>query len=108
MANNEDKNIVDKAKQTVKEVEEAGKLAANLASGNFIGAAKNAIHLLKDKQFKKKLKRKIIMFALQAMIPIIIAACLLGVINGIKDRLNGKCCYLRIWISIKSVAMDDR
>lgn len=87
MANNEDENVVDKAKKTIEEVEEAGKLAANLASGNFIGAAKNAIHLLKDKQFKKRLKRKCIMFALQAMIPILIAACLLGVINGIKDKM---------------------
>lgn len=87
MANNEDQNVVDKAKKTIEEVEEAGKLAANLSSGNFLGAAKNAIHLLKNKQFQKRLKRKLIMFGLKAMIPIIIAACLFGVINAIKDKM---------------------
>lgn len=88
MANNdEEQNKIEQAKQTVEQVKEASKLAANAASGNVLGAAKSAIKLLKDKNFKKKLKRKLIMIALQAMIPIIIAAFLLGAINAIKDEM---------------------
>lgn len=88
MANNdEEQNKIEQAKQTVEQVKEASKLAANAASGNVLGAAKSAIKLLKDKNFKKKLKRKLIMIALQAMVPIIIAAFLLGAINAIKDEM---------------------
>jgi len=87
MENNEEQNIIDKANETKKIAEDTSKLAANLASGNFIGAAKNAFNLLKSKEFKKKLKRKIIMIALQCIIPIIIAVCVFSVLNAVKEKM---------------------
>lgn len=87
MANNEEQNIVEKANEVKKAAEETAKLAANISSGNFIGAAKNALNLLKNKQFRKALKRKLIMFALQAMIPIIIAVCFFSLLTSVKDKL---------------------
>lgn len=89
MENNEEQNVIDKAKEAMIAAEEASKLAANIASGNFIGAAKNAVHLLKNKEFKKKLKKKIIMSLLKCMIPVIIAVCLLCGIMAIKDTMVG-------------------
>ena len=56
--NNE--NLVDKAKEIKEDVETAQKIAANAASGNWIGVAKEALKKLKDKNFiKKKLKASI-------------------------------------------------
>lgn len=87
MANNEEQNIVEKAKETKKAAEETAKLAANVSSGNLIGAAKNAFNLLKNKQFRKALKRQLIMIALQCMIPIIIAVCFFSLLISVKDKL---------------------
>ena len=87
MENNEEQNIVDKAQEAAQMAKEVSQLAANLASGNYIAAIKNAINLLKNKQFKKQLRRKIIMAILKAMIPIIVALCFFGLLNAMKDKM---------------------
>ncbi len=86
-SNEEEQNKVEQAKEAIEQAKEVSKLAANAASGNVLGAVKNAAKLLKDKNFRKKLKKQLIMIVLQAMIPIIIATCLLGAINAIKDEM---------------------
>lgn len=87
MANNEEKNKVEQAKEAMEAAKQASELAANVASGNFIGAAKNALNLLKNKKFRKMLVRRFIIFALQALIPIIIAVSFFGMLNTIKDAM---------------------
>ena len=87
MEDKEKQNAQQKAQELIQTAKQTSQLAANLASGNFIGAAKNAINLLKDKQFKKKLKRKIITTIIQFMIPVMIVLCMFGIVNTMKDEL---------------------
>lgn len=87
MANNEEQNINDKIKEAQEVANESSKLAANAASGNLLGAAKNVANLLKNKKF---IRKRIIMFVLQYILPILlIAACFFGVLNAVKDVLIG-------------------
>lgn len=72
-----DQNESDQLKSKIK-------TAAKAASGNYIGAAKEA---LKSGALKKKLKRKLIKYALMACAPIIIALCAFGIFNGIKNEM---------------------
>ena len=73
-----DQNESDQLKSKIK-------TAAKAASGDYIGAAKEA---LKSGAFKKKLKRKLIKYALMACVPIIIALCAFGIFNGIKNETD--------------------
>jgi len=86
MANNEEQNTNENIKEAVKGAEEAAKLAANAASGNLVGAAKNAVNLVKN----KKTRRAMLMSVLQPiLIILLIAAAVFGIWNGIKDTLIG-------------------
>jgi len=72
--NEEERNgTVQEEKQTV---EQANKLAANLASGNAVGAAKEALNLLKNKKNRKKL----ILNMLGPIIPIFLVAVIVVVV----------------------------
>lgn len=85
MQQSSDKMNIGEAKETGKE---ALKLGANAASGNWAGAAKNALNLAKN----KKVRRKIIIHALlQILVPIIIvvivATSIFSIGVAIKDTL---------------------
>ena len=71
-------------KDTVNEIKKAQKVASKAASGNWIGAAKEA---LKSDAFKKKLKRRIIKYLIMLLIPMLLAASFFGVANTMKDEL---------------------
>lgn len=73
--------------ETAKGAQEGAKLAANIASGNIAGAAKNIVNLMKSKEFKKKLRKRIISILITALIPLIIGLCFFGIINGLKNTL---------------------
>ncbi len=83
-------------KNELKEVKEvasnSAKLAKNAASGNVLGAAKNAINLLKSEKFRKMLKKQLILIAIKSIIPIIIiifvAGSVLSIFNTIKDKMG--------------------
>ena len=64
MAKNEENDIKDKIESAKKAAEEISKLAANVSSGNWIGAAKNALELLKDKKIRKIIIRKLMFIIL--------------------------------------------
>ena len=87
MENKEEENKVEQAKQAIEAAKQASELAANIASGNYLAAAKNAVNLLKNKEFRKILVINLIMTLLQALIPIIIAVCFFGMLNTIKDAM---------------------
>lgn len=85
MENNEEQNLKDKSKELKKGLDETKKLAANMASGNVLGAIKNAIKLAKN---KKVVKQRIITIALQIIIPCMLIACLFAVFASITDKLK--------------------
>lgn len=87
MSNNEEQNAIEQVKETKKMAEESAKLAANAASGNFIGATKNAFNLLKNKKIKKIIVRKLIKGAILVLIPIILSLCFFGILNTMKDSM---------------------
>lgn len=78
----EEKN--NNIKEMTNQIKQAQKVASKAASGNWIGAAKEA---LKSDAFKKKLKRKLIKYSIMALIPVIIAASFFGIANTVKDEL---------------------
>lgn len=82
------KEKVEDAKQMVEGAKQATKLAANAASGNWLGAAKNALNLLKN---KKLMKRMIIQAVLPVFISIlivvIIASAVFTVFTTIKEKM---------------------
>lgn len=85
-------NSANSKKEDIKQgIKDGGNLAKNVASGNILSAAKNALNLLKNKQLKKQLKRKIIMIILKyvALLIIIVAlaSCLFGIFNAMKDTM---------------------
>lgn len=84
--NNE--NLVDKAKEIKEDVETAQKIAANAASGNWIGVAKEALKKLKDKNFiKKKLKAFFIKNGIKLLIGLSLVSMVFGVFNSMKDKM---------------------
>ena len=78
----EEKN--NNIKEMTNQIKQAQKVASKAASGNWIGADKEA---LKSDAFKKKLKRKLIKYSIMALIPVIIAASFFGIANTVKDEL---------------------
>lgn len=71
---NKEGNRIEQAKEAMQSAQEAAKLAANVASGNILEAAKSILKLLKSKQFRKILRRRMIQTLITALIPIMIAA----------------------------------
>ena len=83
-----DENLVDKAKEIKEDVEIAERIAANAASGNWIGVAKDVLKKLKDKNFiKKKLKEFFIKNGLKMLLGLALAAMVFGVFNSMKDKM---------------------
>lgn len=74
-----DEKNINEAK---KEIQQVAKAANKAKSGNIIGAAKE---LLKSKEFRKKLKRKLIIYGLQVAAVMILISCLVASIFAIKD-----------------------
>lgn len=84
----DNENLVDKANEVKKEIETAQKIAANAASGNVIGVAKEALKKLKDKNFiKKKIKAFLIKNGLKMLLGLALAAMVFGVFSSIKDKM---------------------
>lgn len=82
---NEAKNAIEEGKQAAAD---AQKIAAKAASGNYIGAAKDAI---KSGALKKQIKKKLITNLIRTLIPLLIvvimAASLFGVLNRMKNEM---------------------
>lgn len=91
--NNQGKGIVDNVQQKGNEISQGVKdgtsLAKNAASGNYLGAAKDAINLAKN----KTVRRKVIINGLISIISPILIICLiasliLGIFEGVGDALQ--------------------
>ena len=89
MVSNEEKGAVEKTEENVEMAKDAAQVAGKAATGDWAGAAKNALNLLKNGQFKKRLKMQIIKIIITLMLPIILGAFVLGVFNVVKDTLVG-------------------
>lgn len=87
MADNRIEDAKEKIAETKQAVEQSAQIAKNIASGNYLAAAKNALKMLKNEKFKKALKKKLIGFALKALIPVIICAVFFASINKIKNEM---------------------
>lgn len=83
--------IAEKVEEAKKDIESAKKIAANAASGNILGVAKEAIKRKLEERKSKKGKKKIIKFIISKSIPIIILLCsaamLFGLFNAMKDKM---------------------
>ena len=89
MENNEEKSAVEKTEENVQMAKDAAEAAGKASTGDWVGAAKNALNLLKNGQFKKRLKMQIIKIIIMIMLPILLGAFVLGVFNVVKDTLVG-------------------
>lgn len=95
MENNEEPNanIKNKSKvgkeieETKKVVEDVAKLAANIETGNIVGAAKNAAKLAKGKMGKKITKKILTRICICVMVFVIIISALLSVFDSVKEKL---------------------
>lgn len=89
--NEEENNPVDDAKEGMNDAKEIAKIGANAAAGNYAKAAidgiKMAARKLKDKKFRKKLIKMIIMKSIPIILMIVLAAALFSVFNEMKDKM---------------------
>lgn len=90
MGNNEKTNIVEKAKEEIEaakqDIESVKKIAAKLATGGKLGAAKEAIKMAL-RNFKSRIK-KFLIATLMKLLPFIIAAVIVaGIVSAIKDKM---------------------
>lgn len=112
---NENSNEENKIQEMQKNIDEtkqaadgAAKLAANIASGNVLGAVKEGINLAKNEKVKKALKRKMIITAVQVLliISIIVSICsvLFSIFDSIAERFgkigNVQTTYVSNWKKI--------
>ena len=65
MADNRIEDAKEKIAETKQAVEQSAQIAKNLASGNYLAAAKNALKMLKNEKFKKALNIKLKFIALK-------------------------------------------
>lgn len=90
--NNNEKNTGEKAGEAINDTvgmaKEGADLAKNISTGNAAGIAKNAVNLLKNKQFRIRL---IINALTPLIVIIIIAGALLGIFNAIRKWCK-RCC----------------
>lgn len=79
----------EKAKEAMNTAKDTASLAKNAASGNYIGAAKDTVNLLKNKKVRRKI---IINFIMQLLVPILIllfiAGIFMAVIQGIGSAIG--------------------
>lgn len=89
--NEEENNPVDDAKEGMNDAKEIAKIGANVAAGNYAKAAVDGIKMaarkLKDKKFRKKLIKMIIMKSIPIILMLVLAAALFGVFNAMKDKM---------------------
>lgn len=90
MENNEKTNMVEKAKEEIEaakqDIESVKKIAAKLATGGKLGAAKEAIKMAL-RNFKSRIK-KFLIATLMKLLPFIIAAVIVaGIVSAIKDKM---------------------
>lgn len=89
--NEEENNPVDDAKEGMNDAKEIAKIGANVAAGNYAKAAVDGIKMaarkLKDKKFRKKLIKMIIMKSIPIILMIVLAAALFSVFNEMKDKM---------------------
>lgn len=89
--NEEENNPVDDAKEGMNDAKEIAKIGANVAAGNYAKAAVDGIKMaarkLKDKKFRKKLIKMIIMKSIPIILMLVLAAALFSVFNEMKDKM---------------------
>ena len=85
------KEVAAEAKEIANDAKEIAKIGANVAAGNYAKAAidgiKMAARKLKDKKFRKKLIKMIIMKSIPIILMIVLAAALFSVFNEMKDKM---------------------
>ena len=85
----EERSKIDQAKEKAAETKQAiqsgAKIASKAASGDYIGAAKEA---LKNGAIKKKIKRAIIMGIIKMLVPLMIIVALASAVLGIFDKIK--------------------
>ena len=76
--------------QDVQEIAKSGaSLAKNAATGNVVGAAKDALNLAKNKKLRNKMIRHaIIQFAAPFLLIIFLAAAVLGIFGAVADTVG--------------------
>ncbi len=88
--NQNNETTQEKIEETVNAAKDASKLAANVASGNVAGIAKNAINLLKNKQFQKQLKKALILGMLKIILLFVVIASIAGILFSIFNTVTEK------------------
>lgn len=86
---NEQAKTKNNAKELEKGIKDSANLAKNVASGNVLGAAKDALNLAKNKKFRKKIiKRMIIQTIAPFLIILILASVVLGIFGAVGDTIQ--------------------
>lgn len=113
----ENNNVEEDSENSAKEVAEAVKagtsLAKNAASGNVLGAAKDAIKLAKNKKLRKKVIINAIMNVLIPFIIIIfLGASILGIFNAVGNVIQGIIDSISNFFTVDStdgsITIDDK
>ena len=85
------KEVAAEAKEIAKDAKDVAKVGANVAAGNYVKAAIDGIKLafrkLKDKKFRKKLRKIIIMKSLPIILTVVLTLTLFCIFNAIKDKM---------------------
>lgn len=91
--NNQEQITEEKSQQTAQETNQGAKdganLAKNVASGNYLGAAKNAVNLAKNKTARRAMIMHTALSILAPILLVFIVACIvLGVFNAVGDGIQ--------------------
>ena len=87
--NNLAKKASDDIKSTTQGVKDTANLAKNIATGNVVGAAKNALNLAKNKKFRRKaIIHAVISTLMPFIIIIILATFILGIFNAVGNGVK--------------------
>ena len=87
--NNLAKEASDDIKSTTQGVKDTANLAKNIATGNVVGAAKNALNLAKNKKFRRKaIIHAVISTLMPFIIIIILATFILGIFNAVGNGVK--------------------
>lgn len=85
------KEVAAEAKEIAKDAKDVAKVGANVAAGNYVKAAIDGIKLafrkLKDKKFRKKLRKIIIMKSMPIILTVVLILTLFCIFNAIKDKM---------------------
>ena len=87
---NQAQNAQQQIQDAAKGVKDGASLAKNAATGNVVGAAKDAVNLAKNKTVRKKIIRHAILQAIVPIILIILAgSMILGIFGAVGDFFTG-------------------